>query len=252
MLESKKSQAERLIGKTRGEHFKTCLQGSKMVVRQTCNGVNDYCGEWIATATDDVIPTADMLHPPDMLMTKRESGRTYKVEVKRDARSRDTGNIFFETRAISEAVHDGCERMWFWIDGLGSYLFIDLPQLQIWLQNQHYYHKANAGDGKVYGGKVNSGWAIPIKKFVDGECPSVRVGPIAPLWCEVRKSWLNRKYLPLDLRIKDNEFQKYLEDFWNSPTTSQQKMVVDFGSHFWNEKDNSWIEVSKIISSKLK
>jgi len=251
MLESKKSQAERLLSKTRGEHFKSCLAQSNRVVQETVNGINDYCSEWKAIATDDVTPTAGLLHPPDMVMTKVNSAVKHTTEVKRDARSRDTGNIFFEARAISEAVHDGCDRMFFWIDGLGSYLWIDLQPFHTWLQTQHYYHKANAGDGKVYGGKVNNGWAIPIKKFVDLECPSVRVGPIVPLWCEVRRGWTNRRYLPLDLRIKDNEFQKYMEDIWNCPTTSHEKMCVDFANIFWNEKDKSWSEVSKIISSKL-
>lgn len=248
MLESKKSQAERLIGKTRGEYFKTCLAQSNKVVRETCNSINDYCAEWSAVATDDVVPTANNLHPPDMIMTKRNSAITHKVEVKRDARSRDTGNIFFEARAISEAVADGCDRMFFWVDGLGSYLWCDLEKLHIWLQNQSIYHKANAGDGKVFGGKVNNGWAIPIKKFVDRECPSARVGPIAPLWCDARKIWTNKKYLP---KMNDTEFQKYMEDFYNSPQTPQEKMVVDFASIFWNEKDKSWSEVSKIIANKL-
>lgn len=247
MLESNKSKAERMLSQTRGQYFKSCLAQSNKVVRETVNGINDYCTEWSATATDDVEPSADNLHPPDMLMTKRNSATTYKVEVKRDARSRDTGNIFFEARAISEAVQNGCERMLFWIDGLGSYLWIDLPTLHIWLQNQSIYHKANAGDGKVYGGKVNNGWAIPIKNFVNGECPSVRVGPIAPLWCEVKGYYINRKYL----QMNDTEFKKYVEDVYNNPQTSHEKMVIDFTSHFWNKDDKSWSEVSKIISAKL-
>lgn len=247
MLESNKSKAERMLSQTRGQYFKSCLAQSNKVVRETTNAINDYCSEWSAKATDDVEPTAGCLHPPDMIMTKRNSATIHKVEVKRDARSRDTGNIFFEARAISEAVHDGCDRMFFWIDGLGSYLWCDLPKLHTWLQNQSIYHKANAGDGKVYGGKVNNGWAIPIRNFVRGECPSARVGPIAPLWCEVRKTYINKRFLEMN----DAEFQKYTEDIYNCPQTAQEKMVVDFASHFWNERDKSWIEVSKIISNKL-
>ena len=248
MLESNKSKAERMLGQTRGQHFKSCLAQSNKVVRQTANGINDYCSEWIAEATDNVVPSAGNLHPPDMIMTKRNGAKIIKTEIKRDARSRDTGNIFFEARAISEAIHNGCEGMFFWIDGLGTYLWINLPTLHIWLQNQSIYHKANAGDGKVYGGKVNNGWAIPIKNFVNGECPSVKVGPIAPLWCEIRKMWINRKYLP---RMSDAEFQKYTEDIYNNPTTSAEKMVIDFACMFWNKNDKTWIEVSKIISAKL-
>ncbi len=53
------------------------------------------------------------------------------------------------------------------------------------------------------------------------------------------------------LEMNDAEFQKYTEDIYNCPQTAQEKMVVDFASHFWNERDKSWIEVSKIISNKL-
>lgn len=246
---SNKSKAEKLLGVTRGQHFKACLDGSRKVVQETCNGINDYCAEWIAKATDDVVPTSDNLHPPDMIMIKRDSGKSYNIEVKRDARSRDTGNIFFETKAISEAVQFGSVKMFFWIDGLGSFLWCDTEKLFTWLQNQHHFYKANAGDGKVYGGKQNSGWAIPIHLFVRGECPAVKVGPIAPLWCEARMSWVNRKYLP---RMSDEAFQKLTEDFYNSPQTSYQKLVVDFASHFWNEKDNSWFQVSEKVKDKLK
>lgn len=249
MLISNKSKAEKLLGQTRGQHFSDCLTGSRKVVEQTCNGINDYCSEWIAEATDDVVPTAGNLHPPDMAMIKRDSGKRYNIEVKRDARSRDTGNIFFETKAISEAVQYGSVKMFFWIDGLGSFLLCNTDELLTWLQNQHHFYKSNAGDGKVYGGKANPGWAIPINVFVRGECPAVQVGPIAPLWCEVRKMWINKKYYP---RMNDGDWNKLVEDFYNSPTTPYQKMVVDFVSKFWNDKDNSWSQVSQKVKDKLR
>jgi hypothetical protein len=249
MLISNKSKAEKLLGQTRGQHFKVCLDGSRKVVEQTCNGINDYCMRWIANQTDGVVPTPENLHPPDMVITEQvEDGMAYNVEVKRDARSRDTGNIFFETKAISEAIQFGSTIMFFWIDGLGSYLFCDTEKLFTWLQNQHQFYKANAGDGKVYGGKQNSGWAIPINVFVKGECPAVQVGPIAPLFCEVRKMWINKKYYP---RMNDAAWNKLVEDFYNSPTTAKEKMVVDFAAKFWNDKDNSWSQVSQKVKDKL-
>ena len=146
-------------------------------------------------------------HPVDMFQ-HTGSGKIINYEVKREGMSRKTGNVFLELKALSSVSTCGAERLFMWIDYSQNYIDVDIKDLITWLQTQHIYYKANAGDARKHNQKEpNPGWAIPVKVLFE-QTPK------------------------LDKTIGDPD----------------SKFCKGFGKYFWHEGDETWAAVTKLMS----
>tara|TARA_R110000868_G_scaffold30713_1_gene113298 strand:+ start:281 stop:847 length:567 start_codon:yes stop_codon:yes gene_type:complete len=186
-------------------YFKSQLPQSNRVVDCTVALLEKYLSCKCERALEE--PSTSNPHPVDM-WNKTKSGTTYGYEIKREGRSRQTGNVFFEANGLSAAKACGAQFLWMWIDGAQTYIDVDLGILITWLQTQDKYYKANAGDAKRFGySKANPGWAIPIKVlFEQGPLKHMNIGD------------------------KDG------------------KICKGFGKYFWHEGDETWAAVSRLMS----
>ena len=185
-------------------HFKKQLPQSNRVIACTIALMKKYYS--VTCVANDEEPSAHNPHPVDMFQ-HTSSGRIINYEVKREGRSRQTGNVFLEANGLTAAHACGAERLFMWIDRTGNYIDVDLGDLITWLQTQTAYYKANAGDAKKFGySKANPGWAIPVSVLF--ECTP-----------------------KLDKTVGDP----------NSP------FCKGFAKYFWCEGDETWDAVSKMI-----
>jgi len=185
-------------------YFKTQLPSSVRVVEYTVRALEKYYSVKAIRCEEE--PSRENPHPVDMVQ-HTGSGRIINYEVKREGRSRQTGNVFFEMNGLSAAKACGAERLFMWIDGALTYIDVDLGDLITWLQTQDIYYKANAGDAKKLGySKANPGWAIPIKVLF--ECTP-----------------------KMDKTIGDKD----------------HPFVRSFGKNFWREGDDVWDAVGRMI-----
>lgn len=155
--------------------FRQDLVSSQIVVAKTASYINSQDAGWRATATDHIKPTPSNPHPADMEVTRGTSTITF--EIKRDSKSLQTGNVFFEYKALSEIVAGGVDRVLYWIDSLDTYVVFHSKELMDWLGEckQMRYYKGNAGDAKKFGYKIsNPGWAIPASILVN--VPTAKLG----------------------------------------------------------------------------
>jgi hypothetical protein len=89
---------------------------------------------------NDQEPTAKDPHPVDMYQ-HTGSGKIINYEIKREGRSRQTGNVFLELNGLSAAHTCGAQRLFMWIDYSQNYIDVDLGDLITWLQTQSAYYK---------------------------------------------------------------------------------------------------------------
>lgn len=141
------------------------LENSERVTQYTAELIKKYCS--LNCIKNDVKPKYKGDHPVDMFLHTR-SGKIINYEVKRDGRSRETANVFFELKALSEAHACGAERLLMWVDRTETYLDVDLAELLSWLPTQQRYYVTNAGDAVTHEHKKkNPGWAIPVGPLFD-------------------------------------------------------------------------------------
>lgn len=184
--------------------FKKQLPQSNRVIACTIALMKAYFK--VHCTANDQEPTKEDPHPVDMYQ-HTGSGKIINYEVKREGRSRQTGNVFLELNGLSAAHACGAERLFMWIDYSQNYIDVDLGDLITWLQTQDRYYKGNAGDAKKFGyNKANPGWAIPVRVLLE-ETPK------------------------LDKTVGDPD----------------GKFCKGFGKYFWHEEDETWAAVSKMM-----
>lgn len=191
-------------------YFKSQLEQSGRVVRASCQLFNKYLFSRDRMVPLDIQPSKGLSHPPDAEVVLT-SGKVLKYEIKREARSRETGNVFFEKAGLEKVMECGGTHLLMWIDWNESYIDIEIKSLLDWLSKKNWYYHENAGDAKKCSyRKCNPGWAIPVALLIK-ECHL------------------------MDCHISNpaNEYDK--------------KILAGFKKYFWTDEDPTY----KIISDRI-
>lgn len=191
-------------------HFNSQLEQSNRVVRASCKLFNKYLFSDERMIICEDIPTKEINHPPDAIVNLT-SGKILKYEIKREARSRQTGNVFFEKIGLEDVVKCGGTHLLMWIDWNESYIDVEIKSLLEWLSKKNWYYHENAGDAKKLSyKKCNPGWAIPVRMLI----------------AEAHK---------LDCHISnpENEYDR--------------KILAGFKKYFWTDEDPTYKVISEMI-----
>lgn len=216
----------------RTSHFLSCLSESEKLVASTIQYINENCSNWIASK-NEAKPSKDNKHPSDMFL--KQGDEVIEVELKRDAKSRATKNVFFEQTALQEAIQCGSNVLWFWIDEIKGFICFDMKSLYKELMNQHAYTRyiVNAGDGRNYNTtKLNPGWVVPVKILTG-------VNIVGDEGFEIRNTIIKADHIykinrsPIDRKISEAFVKEYLtsQDSSYSHITSTGRQTT---SMKWN------------------